>query len=221
MDNGNGTRVLVRSQKGRMLAGVCAGVAGYFDMDVTLVRVIVAVVSVITGGAGVLAYLAAWLIIPAEGEKTSVAQNILGKKQNVLLIGGLGCLRQGLRTEAGVPVTRLGSAVISQHCTGEESQDFAYGRFLAGGLRQRHMRLDLVAVAAAVFVLHHVASFSEIGDDAVGAPLRDAQAVRDVTQPDAGIAGDTQQHTAVIGQESPARHAREHTRLTSYVSLIS
>ena len=82
MDNGNGTKVLVRSQKGRMLAGVCAGVADYFDMDVTLVRVIMAVVCVITGGAGVLAYLAAWLIIPAEGEKTSVAQNIVGKKQN-------------------------------------------------------------------------------------------------------------------------------------------
>ncbi len=82
MDNGNGTKVLVRSQKGRMLAGVCAGVADYFDMDVTLVRVIVAVVSVITGGAGVLAYVAAWLIIPAEGEKTSVAQNIVGRKQN-------------------------------------------------------------------------------------------------------------------------------------------
>ena len=82
MDNGNGTKVLVRSQKGRMLAGVCAGVADYFDMDVTLVRVIVAVVSVITGGAGVLAYLAAWLIIPAEGEKTSLAQNIVGKKAN-------------------------------------------------------------------------------------------------------------------------------------------
>jgi phage shock protein PspC (stress-responsive transcriptional regulator) len=49
---------------------------------VTLVRVIVAVVSVITGGAGVLAYLAAWVIIPEEGEKTSIAQNIVGKKQN-------------------------------------------------------------------------------------------------------------------------------------------
>jgi hypothetical protein len=49
---------------------------------VTMVRVIVAVVSVITGGAGVLAYLAAWAIIPGEGEKISIAQDILGKKQN-------------------------------------------------------------------------------------------------------------------------------------------
>ena len=82
MNSGNGTKVLVRSRKGRMLAGVCAGVADYFSLDVTLVRVIWAVVSVITGGAGVLAYLAAWMIIPDEGEKTSVAQNMFGKKQD-------------------------------------------------------------------------------------------------------------------------------------------
>jgi phage shock protein C len=82
MNSGNETKVLVRSRKGRMLAGVCAGFADYFSLDVTLVRVIWAVVSLITGGAGVLAYLAAWVIIPTEGEKTSVAQNMFGKKQN-------------------------------------------------------------------------------------------------------------------------------------------
>ena len=82
MNGGNGTKILVRSRKGRMVAGICAGIAGYLGVDVTLVRVIVAVVSVITGGAGVLAYLAAWMIIPSEGEKTSIAQDILGKKQN-------------------------------------------------------------------------------------------------------------------------------------------
>ena len=80
MNNGNGTKVLARSRKGRMLAGVCAGLADYFSLDVTLVRVIVAVVSVISVGAGVLAYLAAWVIIPAEGEKSSIAQNLIGKE---------------------------------------------------------------------------------------------------------------------------------------------
>jgi phage shock protein C len=82
MNGGNGTKILVRSQKGRMVAGVCAGIAGYSGLDVTLVRVIVTVVSVFTGGAGALAYLAAWMIIPSEGEKTSIAQDILGSKQN-------------------------------------------------------------------------------------------------------------------------------------------
>jgi len=82
MRDGNGTKVLMRARDGRMLAGVCAGVADYFGLDVTLVRVIWAVVSVITGGAGVLAYLVAWIIIPDEGQKSSIAENVVGKKQD-------------------------------------------------------------------------------------------------------------------------------------------
>ncbi len=82
MNSGNGTKVLVRSRKGRMVAGICAGVAEYFSLDVTLVRVIVAVIAVITGGAGVLAYLVAWAIIPEEGEKTSVAEDLIGQRQD-------------------------------------------------------------------------------------------------------------------------------------------
>ena len=82
MNGENGTKTLVRSQKGRMVAGICAGIASYSGLDVTLIRVIVTVVSVFTGGTGALAYLAAWMIIPDEGEKTSIAQDIIGKKQS-------------------------------------------------------------------------------------------------------------------------------------------
>jgi phage shock protein C len=82
MKDGNASKVLVRRRDGRMLAGVCAGVADYFSLDVTLVRVIWAVVSVITGGAGVLAYLVAWIIIPDEGQKSSIAENMVGKKRD-------------------------------------------------------------------------------------------------------------------------------------------
>jgi phage shock protein PspC (stress-responsive transcriptional regulator) len=82
MSSGNGTKILVRPRKGRLVAGICAAIAEYSGVDVTLVRLIVAVVSVLTGGTGALAYLAAWIIIPGQGEKTSIAQDILGKKQN-------------------------------------------------------------------------------------------------------------------------------------------
>lgn len=61
-----------------MVAGVCAGAADYLGIDVTLVRVIVAAIAVLTGGAGVLAYLAAWAIIPKDGEKSSLAESLLG-----------------------------------------------------------------------------------------------------------------------------------------------
>jgi phage shock protein C len=82
MSSGNETKVLVRPRKGRIVAGVCAGLAEYFGMDVTLVRVIVAVIALITGGAGVLAYLVAWAIIPEESETTSIAEDLVGSKQS-------------------------------------------------------------------------------------------------------------------------------------------
>jgi phage shock protein PspC (stress-responsive transcriptional regulator) len=82
MRDSSGRRVLVRTRDGRMLAGVCAGVADYLGLDVTLARVTWAVVSVITGGLGVLAYLVAWIIIPDEGQKSSLAENMFGKKQD-------------------------------------------------------------------------------------------------------------------------------------------
>jgi phage shock protein C len=78
MNSTDGAKVLVRSRKNRMVAGICAGAADYFGWDVTL-RVIVAADSIITGGMGVLAYLAAWAIIPAEGEKASIAEDLLTK----------------------------------------------------------------------------------------------------------------------------------------------
>jgi phage shock protein PspC (stress-responsive transcriptional regulator) len=49
---------------------------------VTLVRVAVAAIAVITGGAGALAYLVAWAIIPEEGQKTSIADDLIGQKQD-------------------------------------------------------------------------------------------------------------------------------------------
>jgi phage shock protein C len=82
MNSANGTKTLVRSRKGRMVAGICAGTAEYFGWDVTLVRVVVAVIAVLTGGAGLLAYLAAWAIIPEEGETTSIAEHLVSTKRD-------------------------------------------------------------------------------------------------------------------------------------------
>ena len=50
-----------------MLAGVAGGIARYLDADITLVRVIIAALALFTG-VGVAAYIAAWLLIPGDGE---------------------------------------------------------------------------------------------------------------------------------------------------------
>jgi len=65
-------RQLRRSADDRMLAGVAGGIARYLGADVTLVRVIIAALALFTG-AGVALYIAAWLLIPEDGEDQPVA----------------------------------------------------------------------------------------------------------------------------------------------------
>ncbi len=52
------------SNRNRKIAGVCAGIAEYFDLDPTLVRIIWVIVTLM-GGAGVLLYIIAWIVMPA------------------------------------------------------------------------------------------------------------------------------------------------------------
>jgi phage shock protein PspC (stress-responsive transcriptional regulator) len=65
-------RPLRRSADDKMLGGVAGGVARYLDADVTLVRVIIAALALLTG-VGVALYLAAWLLIPADGDDQPAA----------------------------------------------------------------------------------------------------------------------------------------------------
>jgi phage shock protein PspC (stress-responsive transcriptional regulator) len=58
-------RRLTRPREGRMLGGVCAGVAQYTGVDVTVVR-LVAVASCLFGLAGVVVYLAGVILMPQE-----------------------------------------------------------------------------------------------------------------------------------------------------------
>lgn len=57
------SKKLYRSRRDVMIAGVCGGIAEYFDIDPTIVRLI-AVVLILGWGSGLLAYLIAVLIIP-------------------------------------------------------------------------------------------------------------------------------------------------------------
>jgi len=56
---------LYRSRIDRMIAGVCGGLAKYFDIDPTIVRVLF-VVSIFVGGGGIIAYIILWIVVPEE-----------------------------------------------------------------------------------------------------------------------------------------------------------
>ncbi|WP_433983117.1 PspC domain-containing protein [Tunturiibacter empetritectus] len=57
------TTQLTRPRTNRMIAGVCAGFAIHYGWDLNLVRVLTALMIVLTG-VGAIAYIAAWVIIP-------------------------------------------------------------------------------------------------------------------------------------------------------------
>lgn len=57
---------LMRSRTNRLLGGVCAGLASYLELDVTLMRLIWVLLTLTAGGAGLVAYLAFWLVVPEE-----------------------------------------------------------------------------------------------------------------------------------------------------------
>lgn len=66
---------LVRPREGRVLAGVAAGLADHLNISVALVRIAV-VISVFFGGAGIIGYLAGWLLIRNEDEPEAIANRL-------------------------------------------------------------------------------------------------------------------------------------------------
>jgi phage shock protein PspC (stress-responsive transcriptional regulator) len=60
------------------VAGVCTGLADYLGIDVTIIRLVFAALTVF-GGAGVLLYLIAWAVVPEEGEKASIVEGFVNK----------------------------------------------------------------------------------------------------------------------------------------------
>jgi phage shock protein PspC (stress-responsive transcriptional regulator) len=76
-----GIKRLERSSTDRLLAGVSGGLGRYFDLNPAVFRVGFVVLTLL-GGAGILAYLAAVLVIPEEGAEQSVAERVLAERRN-------------------------------------------------------------------------------------------------------------------------------------------
>jgi phage shock protein C len=68
------SKQLYRSEKNRVIAGVCGGLADYFNFDPVIIRIFLVLITLF-GGSGVLLYLILWVVIPTEsavGDKSEV-----------------------------------------------------------------------------------------------------------------------------------------------------
>lgn len=56
---------LYRSTSNKIVAGVCGGLADYFGLDATLIRIIW-ILLILMAGTGILAYIIAWILMPVQ-----------------------------------------------------------------------------------------------------------------------------------------------------------
>lgn len=62
----DGLHRLVRPREGRMAAGVCAGLALHYGWDLSIVRLIAALIVLFSAGTGFLAYVILWIVMPEQ-----------------------------------------------------------------------------------------------------------------------------------------------------------
>ena len=74
----NPTKTLYRSESDRMIAGVCGGIAAYFDVDSSIVRLLFVCI-ILLGGSGLLAYFILWLVLPSESDKNKEMEQVMKK----------------------------------------------------------------------------------------------------------------------------------------------
>jgi phage shock protein PspC (stress-responsive transcriptional regulator) len=66
-------RRLMRTSAGKKIAGVCSGIAEYLDADPTMVRVIWLILTFALPPAGIIGYIAAWIVMPRESDVVALA----------------------------------------------------------------------------------------------------------------------------------------------------
>jgi phage shock protein C len=121
-------RLLTRSRTRGKIAGVCAGIADYLDVDVVLVRAAWLVLSIVPGAivGGVLAYAAAWLLIPEDsGAAAPLVERRLTRSLSDKQIAGVcGGLAEYFRIDS--TVVRLVWCILSIFCGAIIGGVFAY-----------------------------------------------------------------------------------------------
>ncbi|GAA5068274.1 phage shock protein PspC (stress-responsive transcriptional regulator) [Thermocatellispora tengchongensis] len=80
MNEITGVKKLRRTQRGRIIAGVCSGIGEYTGIDANIIRIALAIASFF-GGLGVGVYAIGWLLLPDENKDTSIVQDLINKQR--------------------------------------------------------------------------------------------------------------------------------------------
>lgn len=105
---------LYRSESNRVIAGVCGGLADYFGIDATILRVIFVFITLF-GGSGIILYVILWVVVPSETTKTTNSEDHIKenveelKEKSKKLAGG------DTKTLLGIAIIIMGLALLLEN----------------------------------------------------------------------------------------------------------
>jgi phage shock protein C len=121
-------RRLYRSQTNKVIAGVCGGLGEYFNVDTTVVR-LVWIILTLLGGAGIIAYILAYLIVPLKPNETGEATTQAQPEFTAARIFGI------LFVGAGVVILLDNLGILSFHRWWNMSWEFVFpGLLILAGI---------------------------------------------------------------------------------------
>jgi len=82
-----GLKRLYKSRRDKMIDGVCGGIAEYFNVDATIIRILFVAMAFL-GGAGVILYLVGMVLMPANPEHLASGAVLAGREKNLTLVWG-------------------------------------------------------------------------------------------------------------------------------------
>lgn len=86
--SGTHTKNLSRSKREHMIGGVCGGIANYFNIDPTIIRIALILIT-LAWGAGLVVYLLLWAILPESDDVTPVVRRRLYRNPKQKVVGGV------------------------------------------------------------------------------------------------------------------------------------
>lgn len=110
-ENSSSDRKLYRSDKGKLILGVCSGLAEFFNIDQVLVRLIFILLSFING-LGIIIYIVLWLILPKGIKVEEEEVEIMGDGSENKLLNVSASEKPGRRSEEIIIVEKRSPFVI-------------------------------------------------------------------------------------------------------------
>lgn len=148
--NGNGR--LYRSKSNGAIGGVAAGIANYFNIDPVIVRLAFVLLTIVTSGAFLAAYLAMWVIIPTAGSTATTPNDIVHENLNEMgsKIRGIGSSGTGATRPPG---QTNGGAAGSANPSSQQGPDQVQMAQTSVATRHEHGFNPMILVAIGAFFL--------------------------------------------------------------------